>query len=93
LKYVGADWYASQIKSHLFVDVPKEHVSEVGVVSLLCSTAKLADEATVKSRVNPLPAVSAIEFEELTIPITKSLAFNPVTPDARAGVVPPPETL
>jgi hypothetical protein len=56
----------------------------------LCWTAILADEATVKSRVNPLPAVSVIEFEELVMPIIKSLAFNAATPAARAGALAPP---
>jgi hypothetical protein len=50
----------------------------------------LAVDATVKSRENPVPAVSVTVCLELNMPIIKSLAFNPVTPAASAGAVFPP---
>jgi hypothetical protein len=46
----------------LFVLLPKGHVSEVVEVSVLCSTAIDAAEATVRSRVKPVPEVSVTEF-------------------------------
>ena len=64
---------------------PKGQVSEVAEVSVLCSTAIDAEEATVKSIVKPVPAVSVSEPDEPNIPIMKSLAFNAVTPVARIG--------
>ena len=51
----------------------------------MCSTAIDAEEATVKSIVKPVPAVSVSEPDEPNIPIMKSLAFNAVTPVARIG--------
>ncbi|TMI41278.1 hypothetical protein E6H21_03175 [Candidatus Bathyarchaeota archaeon] len=51
----------------------------------MCSTATLAEEATVKSSVNPEPAVSVTEFTSPNMPIIKSSAFNAVTPAARPG--------
>ena len=89
-KYLGADWYASQIRTHLLLLVPKGQVSEVADVSVLCSMAMLAVEATVRSRLKPVPAVSVSELEEPNIAMTKSLAFKAVTPAVRTGWAEPP---
>jgi hypothetical protein len=89
-KYFGADWYASQIRTHLLLLVPNGQVSEVVDVSVLCSTAMVAADATVRSRLKPLPAVSVNELEEPNIAMTKSLAFTAVTPVVRTGCAGPP---
>ena len=89
-KYLGADWYASQISTHLLLLVPNGQVSEVVEVSVLCSTAMVAAEATVRSRLKPLPAVSVNELEEPNIAMTRSLAFKAVTPVVRTGCAWPP---
>ena len=69
----------------MFVLLPKGQVSEAREVSGLCSMAIDAVEATVRSRVKPLPKVSVTVLEEPNIAIIRSLAFKAVTPVVSTG--------
>ncbi len=84
-KYLGADWKASQIRTHLFVLPTNGQVSEVVEVSVLCSTAMEAAELVVRSMPKPALAVSVTPLEEPNIATIKSLAFKATTPAERTG--------